>query len=78
MKSPSKNVSASLRGQNPSRSGLQAEIGRIKQGMSSGTIPGQRGVEEPPGANRTRGAAGDTGDAGTKVLARILGGMAGG
>lgn len=43
MKPPSRNVSASLRGQSPSREGPgPTEKGRIKQGQSAGIWPGER------------------------------------
>lgn len=51
MKPPSKDVSASLRGQRPSTSGPgPSERGRIKQGMSGGVFPGNRlAGQQPPG-----------------------------
>lgn len=43
MKPPSKNVSASLRGQTIATSGPgPTEKGRMKQGQSNGTWPGER------------------------------------
>ena len=54
MKSPSKDISGSLRGQRPSTSGPgPSETGRIKQGMSAGVFPGTRMAgQQPPGRRK--------------------------
>lgn len=50
MKAPSKNVSKSLRGQNPPglTGGNNIEVSGLKKG-SSMTVPGEGGVEAAPG-----------------------------
>lgn len=53
MKSPSKNVSASLRAQGtkPISGPGPIERGRVKQGMSAGVWPGERTAgQAPPGS----------------------------
>lgn len=70
MKPPSKSINASLRGQNNlSTSGPgPIERGKVKQGMSSGTWPGERQAGlQPPGARCDNSAA---------HFADVLGGLA--
>lgn len=50
MKSPSKNVTRSLKSQRPSPGRPMDEVGKVKQGMSAGIWPGERGVETAPGS----------------------------
>lgn len=52
MRSPSKNISKSLRSQRPTPGAPYADVGRVKQGMSGGVYPGERGVEDPPGQEK--------------------------
>lgn len=50
MKAPSKNISASLRGQSPSARGSETPtVGRQKRYGPSMTVPGEGGTEKAPG-----------------------------
>lgn len=51
MKSPSKNISASLRGQSPAgRSPISVSVSKVQSASSiSGIVPGEMDVEAPPG-----------------------------
>ena len=52
IKSPSKNVSASLRSQKEAgRAPINPSVSGMKKGVSM-TVPGEGGVEEPAGAGR--------------------------
>jgi hypothetical protein len=52
MKSPSKNVSASLHSQKEAgRSAIKPTVSGLKKGVSM-TVPGEGGVEKPAGAGR--------------------------
>lgn len=68
MKTPSRNVSASLRGQNsgPGRDAPSIKVGRPR-GHLSMTVPGEGCVEAPPGPVNPRSAV-HYGDAMMKVL----------
>ena len=59
MKSPSKNMSASLRKQSPGgREGMPIEVGKQRPPSMAGAIlPGEHGVEAPPGEVHSRSAA---------------------
>lgn len=58
MKAPSKNVSASLRGQRlPGQEGMPISVSQLKSGKSSGVLPGERGVERPPGMRHSTNAS---------------------
>ena len=60
-KAPSKNVSASLRGQRvPGRAPLQVSTSEMKRGVTM-TVPGEGGVEEPAGVMHDRSVAKYTG-----------------
>lgn len=57
MKSPSKNITQSLKGQKPGgRSGETVEVSGVKAGVSM-TVPGDGSVDSPPGARHERSAA---------------------
>lgn len=57
MKPASKNMSASIRGQRvPGREETPISVEGLKQGPGSRIIPGESGVERPPGT-RERSAA---------------------
>lgn len=59
MKSPSRNVSQSLRGQNnrPTTGPGPSERGRVKQGQSAGIWPGTRtSGQQPPGRRQDNSA----------------------
>jgi hypothetical protein len=69
MKSPSKNVSRSLRGQRaPGRKQTGVSVSKLTTGGSM-IVPGEGGVEDPPGARHTNSAK-DHADA----LGRLVGG----
>ena len=57
-KSPSKNMSASLRGQSPMANGAdKISVGKVTPATSASmTIPGEGGVENPPGTVKPRSA----------------------
>lgn len=57
MKAPSKNVSASLRGQRIAGRGQESISVTKQSGRPSMTVPGEGGVERPPGAMHERSAA---------------------
>ncbi len=62
MKKPSKNISASLRGQKVSgRGGEDVQVSGMRDAKPSMTIPGEGGVEAPPGGRHDRSAAHFTG-----------------
>lgn len=74
MKSPSKNISASLRGQSaPGRGPIKVEMGRMKGYSPSMTVPGEGGTEMAPGTHaasdgrQERSAAAFAQAAGSKV-----------
>lgn len=57
MKSPSRNISSSLRGQSsPGRGAESIAVSGIKKGQSM-TVPGDGSVEVPPGKRHERSAA---------------------
>lgn len=58
MKAPSKNVSASLRGQKPGSKGPEPVVVSAMSGkLASMTVPGEGSVETPPGMRHERSAA---------------------
>ena len=71
MKNPSKNMSASLRGQHimNSKDPMTAEVSGLKKGMGSGIWPGERCTETPPGMHQPASVA---------HMAPVLGRMVGG
>lgn len=57
MKAPSKDISASLRGQKPGgRSSESVEVSGVQAGESM-TVPGTGSVSKPPGMQHERSAA---------------------
>jgi hypothetical protein len=69
MKSPSRSISDSIRGQSISTSGPgPKETGRIKQGMSAGVWPGTRlAGKQPPGTRCDNSAESFAGPLGSKA-----------
>ena len=57
MKSPSKNISASLRGQSVKGRGNEKISVTRQSGKPSMTVPGEGNVEMPPGSRHERSAA---------------------